>query len=72
MQKILKHLVGAMQVQQQVIEVITYIASTVTKFPKKCVVLCLLGGCYILNSQLASWLASHLFFLSAPDVYFYA
>nr|KYP53049.1 Cytoskeleton-associated protein 5 [Cajanus cajan] len=31
------------QVQQQVIEVITYIASTATKFPKKCVVLCLLG-----------------------------
>ncbi|GJM92767.1 hypothetical protein PR202_ga09263 [Eleusine coracana subsp. coracana] len=31
------------QVQQQVIEVITYIASTVKKFPKKCVVLCLLG-----------------------------
>ncbi|XP_038725142.1 protein MOR1-like isoform X2 [Tripterygium wilfordii] len=31
------------QVQQQVIEVITYIASTATKFPKKCIVLCLLG-----------------------------
>ncbi|XP_062224549.1 protein MOR1-like [Phragmites australis] len=31
------------QVQQQVIEVITYIASTVNKFPKRCVVLCLLG-----------------------------
>ncbi|KAI9124426.1 hypothetical protein K1719_004348 [Acacia pycnantha] len=31
------------QVQQQVIEVITYIASKATKFPKKCVVLCLLG-----------------------------
>ncbi|KAG6649509.1 hypothetical protein I3843_07G212500 [Carya illinoinensis] len=31
------------QVQQQVIEVITYIASTVTRFQKKCVVLCLLG-----------------------------
>ncbi|XP_039052270.1 protein MOR1-like isoform X2 [Hibiscus syriacus] len=31
------------QVQQQVIEVITYLASTATKFPKKCVVLCLLG-----------------------------
>ncbi|XP_061996116.1 protein MOR1 [Rosa rugosa] len=31
------------QVQQQVIEVITYIASTAMKFPKKCVVLCLLG-----------------------------
>ncbi|TVU36608.1 hypothetical protein EJB05_18547 [Eragrostis curvula] len=31
------------QVQQQVIEVITYIVSTVKKFPKKCVVLCLLG-----------------------------
>ncbi|KAK1306094.1 Protein MOR1 [Acorus calamus] len=31
------------QVQQQVIEIITYIASTVTKFPKRCVVLCLPG-----------------------------
>ncbi|KAK9152687.1 hypothetical protein Sjap_000167 [Stephania japonica] len=31
------------QVQQQVIEVITHIASTATKFPKRCVVLCLLG-----------------------------
>uniref|UniRef100_A0A2P2MMY9 Protein MOR1 n=1 Tax=Rhizophora mucronata TaxID=61149 RepID=A0A2P2MMY9_RHIMU len=31
------------QVQQQVLEVITYIASTTSKFPKKCVVLCLLG-----------------------------
>uniref|UniRef100_A0A0D9V739 Protein MOR1 n=1 Tax=Leersia perrieri TaxID=77586 RepID=A0A0D9V739_9ORYZ len=31
------------QVQQQVIEVITYIASTVNRFPKRCVVLCLLG-----------------------------
>ncbi|GAB4826923.1 Protein MICROTUBULE ORGANIZATION 1 [Ancistrocladus abbreviatus] len=31
------------QVQQQTIEVITYIASTATKFPKKCVILCLLG-----------------------------
>ncbi|BFG14545.1 hypothetical protein CerSpe_008190 [Prunus speciosa] len=31
------------QVQQQVIEVISYIASTAKKFPKKCVVLCLLG-----------------------------
>ncbi|AQK99729.1 Protein MOR1 [Zea mays] len=31
------------QVQQQVIEVNTYIASTVNKFPKRCVVLCLLG-----------------------------
>lgn len=31
------------QVQQQVIEVITHIATTATKFPKKCVVLCLLG-----------------------------
>lgn len=31
------------QVQQQVIEVITHIASTATKFPKKCVVLCLSG-----------------------------
>ncbi|EEF28119.1 microtubule associated protein xmap215, putative [Ricinus communis] len=31
------------QVQQQMIEVITYLASTATKFPKKCVVLCLLG-----------------------------
>lgn len=32
------------QVQQQVIEVITHIGSTATKFPKKCVVLCLSGG----------------------------
>ncbi|XP_061370641.1 protein MOR1-like isoform X2 [Gastrolobium bilobum] len=31
------------QVQQQVIEVITHIASTATKFPKKCVVLFLMG-----------------------------
>ncbi|XP_062100937.1 protein MOR1-like [Humulus lupulus] len=31
------------QVQQQVIEVVTFIASSSTKFPKKCVVLCLLG-----------------------------
>ncbi|KAL5195472.1 Protein MOR1 [Glycine soja] len=31
------------QVQQQVIEVITHIGSTATKFPKKCVVLCLSG-----------------------------
>ncbi|KAK4759750.1 hypothetical protein SAY87_022881 [Trapa incisa] len=31
------------QVQQQVLEVITYIASTSSKFPKKCVVLCILG-----------------------------
>ncbi|XP_038695975.1 protein MOR1-like [Tripterygium wilfordii] len=31
------------QVQQQVIEVITYVASTASKFPKKCIVLCLLG-----------------------------
>ncbi|XP_022977426.1 protein MOR1-like [Cucurbita maxima] len=31
------------QVQQQVIEVITYIASTAKKFPKKCIVLCLSG-----------------------------
>ncbi|WVZ68423.1 hypothetical protein U9M48_017361 [Paspalum notatum var. saurae] len=31
------------QVQQQVIEVITHIASTVKKFLKRCVVLCLLG-----------------------------
>ncbi|XP_072993641.1 protein MOR1-like isoform X1 [Typha latifolia] len=31
------------QVQQQVIEVITYIASNVKRFPKRCVVLCLLG-----------------------------
>lgn len=41
-----------MQVQQQVIEVITYIASTATKFPKKCVVLCLLGGyCFHISSS---------------------
>ncbi|KAF5193151.1 Mor1 [Thalictrum thalictroides] len=31
------------QVQQQVIEVITHVASTVKKFPKRCVVLCILG-----------------------------
>ncbi|KAM7271007.1 hypothetical protein ACFE04_030221 [Oxalis oulophora] len=31
------------QVQQQVIEVVTYVASTATKFPKKCVVLCIFG-----------------------------
>lgn len=31
------------QVQQQVIEVIAHIASVATKFPKKCIVLCLLG-----------------------------
>ncbi|KAA8519827.1 hypothetical protein F0562_014083 [Nyssa sinensis] len=31
------------QVQQQVIDVINHIASTASKFPKKCVVLCLLG-----------------------------
>ncbi|XP_058079545.1 protein MOR1-like [Magnolia sinica] len=31
------------QVQQQVIEIITQIASTVRKFPKRCVVLCILG-----------------------------
>ncbi|KAH7857794.1 hypothetical protein Vadar_016518 [Vaccinium darrowii] len=31
------------QVQQQVIEVITHIGSTASKFPKKCVVLCLVG-----------------------------
>ncbi|XP_073101212.1 protein MOR1-like [Elaeis guineensis] len=31
------------QVQQQVIELITYIASTVKRFPKRCVVLCLQG-----------------------------
>ncbi|KAH9623642.1 hypothetical protein KSS87_010075, partial [Heliosperma pusillum] len=31
------------QVQQQTIEVISNIATTATKFPKKCVVLCLLG-----------------------------
>ena len=41
-----------MQVQQQVIEVITYIASTAKKFPKKCVVLCLLGGyCFHFSSS---------------------
>ncbi|GAB2298703.1 Protein MICROTUBULE ORGANIZATION 1, variant 2 [Dionaea muscipula] len=33
------------QVQQQTIEVITYIASTAKKFPKKCVVLCFIGIC---------------------------
>ncbi|CAI0546153.1 unnamed protein product [Linum tenue] len=31
------------QVQQQVIEVVTHLASTAKKFPKKCVVLCILG-----------------------------
>ncbi|XP_011096260.1 protein MOR1 isoform X1 [Sesamum indicum] len=31
------------QVQQQLIDIITHIASTALKFPKKCVVLCLLG-----------------------------
>ncbi|XVE91323.1 hypothetical protein REPUB_Repub01dG0000100 [Reevesia pubescens] len=31
------------QVQQQVIEVVTYLASSATRFPKKCVVLCLFG-----------------------------
>ncbi|XP_024016718.1 protein MOR1 isoform X2 [Eutrema salsugineum] len=31
------------QVQQQVIEIITYITSTAVKFPKKCVVLCITG-----------------------------
>ncbi|XP_059659280.1 protein MOR1-like [Cornus florida] len=31
------------QVQQQVIDVINHIASTASKFPKKCVVLCLFG-----------------------------
>ncbi|GKV26713.1 hypothetical protein SLEP1_g35961 [Rubroshorea leprosula] len=31
------------QVQQQVIEVITFLASTAKRFPKKCVVLCLQG-----------------------------
>ncbi|KAK7391401.1 hypothetical protein VNO78_19817 [Psophocarpus tetragonolobus] len=31
------------QVQQQVIEVINHIGSTATKFPKKCVILCLSG-----------------------------
>ncbi|KAI5657025.1 hypothetical protein M9H77_25818 [Catharanthus roseus] len=31
------------QVQQQVIDVITHIASTASKFPKKCVVLCIQG-----------------------------
>lgn len=31
------------QVQQKVLEVVTHIASTVSKFPKRCVVLCILG-----------------------------
>ncbi|KAI8000506.1 Protein MOR1 [Camellia lanceoleosa] len=31
------------QVQQQVVDVITHIAASASKFPKKCVVLCLLG-----------------------------
>ncbi|GJY72855.1 protein MOR1 [Tanacetum coccineum] len=33
------------QVQPQVIEVVSHIASTATKFPKKCVVLCIAGIC---------------------------
>ncbi|KAL8192496.1 hypothetical protein R6Q57_027681 [Mikania cordata] len=33
------------QVQQQVIEVVSHIASTASKFPKKCVVLCIGGIC---------------------------
>lgn len=33
------------QVQQQVIEIVTHIASTASKFPKKCVVLCISGIC---------------------------
>ncbi|KAI3741132.1 hypothetical protein L1987_58799 [Smallanthus sonchifolius] len=33
------------QVQQQVIEVVNHIASTASKFPKKCVVLCIGGIC---------------------------
>ncbi|GKE03674.1 protein MOR1, partial [Tanacetum coccineum] len=33
------------QVQQQVIEVVSHIASTPTKFPMKCVVLCIAGIC---------------------------
>lgn len=37
-----------MQVQQQMIEVITHLASTAAKFPRKCVVLCLLGGYWYL------------------------
>jgi cytoskeleton-associated protein 5 len=45
------------QVQQQVIEVSTYIASTVNRFPKRCVVLCLLGmsssPCTLLSWYLA-------------------
>ncbi|XP_018439477.1 protein MOR1 isoform X1 [Raphanus sativus] len=32
------------QVQQQVIEIITFISSTAAKFPKKCVVLCITGA----------------------------
>ncbi|XVF08398.1 hypothetical protein REPUB_Repub07fG0000100 [Reevesia pubescens] len=31
------------EVQQQVFEVVTYLASSATRFPKECVVLCLLG-----------------------------
>lgn len=33
------------QVQQQVIEVVSHIASTASKFPKKCIVLCIGGIC---------------------------
>lgn len=39
------------QVQQQLIEIITHIASKASRFPKKCVVLCLLGQ-KLLRSQL--------------------
>ncbi|KVH89565.1 hypothetical protein Ccrd_008447 [Cynara cardunculus var. scolymus] len=37
------------QVQQQVIEVVSNIASTASKFPKKCVVLCIGGYIYMLT-----------------------
>ena len=45
-EKLKRSVFWVMQVQQQVIEVITYIASSAMKFPKKCVVLCLLGECF--------------------------
>ncbi|XVE94328.1 hypothetical protein REPUB_Repub01dG0271800 [Reevesia pubescens] len=47
------------QVQQQVIEVVTYLASSATRFPKKCVVLCLLGD--------EETYESHIEHYSAPE-----
>lgn len=51
-----------MQVQQHVIDVITHIASTTSKFPKKCVVLCILGQFYFYNMVGLHWTISYLFF----------